>query len=87
MDSPQKMGRGDYGGLYETQQEPVSQLPWHEGIMQVFETCAKEVAHPSVSSKKEPHVDGIILEAQEIFSDERNLFQTRGSVIHLLPDQ
>ena len=52
MDSPQKKGRGDYVGLYDTPQELMDQLPWHEGMKQAFEACATEVAHPWIPAKK-----------------------------------
>ena len=52
-DSPQKKGRGDYAGLYEPQQDPIAQLPWHEGMVRAFEACAAEIAHPTTSAKKD----------------------------------
>ena len=51
--SPQKKGRGHYAGLYDTPQEPVSQLPWNEGMLRAFEACATEIAHPSIAAKKD----------------------------------
>ena len=53
---PQKKERRDYIRLYATPQEPVSQLPWHEGMEWAFETCAIDVQHPSISTKKDQHM-------------------------------
>ena len=52
-DSPQKKGRGDYASLFESQPEPMLQLPWHEGLVRAIEACATEEVHPSDSAKKD----------------------------------
>ena len=57
-DSPQKRGRGDYAGLYEPQQDPIAQLPWHKGMVRAFEACATEIAHPTSSVKSTSKLNG-----------------------------
>ena len=52
-DPPPERGSGEYAGLFDPQSEPVLQLPWHKGVLRVFEACASGNAHPSGLAKKD----------------------------------